>query len=36
MRAQCGDLYESIRAAVNDDDLFFAYVGGVYDGTNLS
>ncbi len=32
MRTQCTDLYESIRATVGDDELFFAYCGNVYDG----
>ncbi len=30
MREQCTDLYESIRATVDDDELFFAYCGKVY------
>ena len=32
MREASADLYEEIRAVVNDDDLFFAYVGNVYSG----
>ncbi len=31
MRAQCTDLYESIRETVADDELFFAYCGDVYE-----
>ncbi len=30
MREQCTDLYESIRETVDDDELFFAYCGEVY------
>lgn len=32
MREACSDLYEEIRAVVNDDDLFFDYCGSVYSG----
>jgi hypothetical protein len=30
MRAASADLYERIRQAVGDDELFFAYVGDAY------
>lgn len=32
IREQCSDLYEDIRAVVDDDALFFSYVGNVYAG----
>lgn len=35
MRQSAVDLYENIREKVADDDLFFAYCGNVYDGTNM-
>ena len=35
MRALSVDIYEDIRAIVDDDDLFFSYCGNVYDGTTM-
>ena len=36
MRSASVGLYEDIRAVVADDDLFFAYCGGVYDGETMN
>ena len=35
MREASADLYEEIRDLVADDELFFAYCGGVYDGAAM-
>lgn len=35
MRAVSVNLYEDIRAVVDDDELFFAYCGDVYDGQTM-
>lgn len=35
MRGASVELYETIRSLVDDDDLFFAYCGSVYNGTTM-
>lgn len=35
MQEQSQDLYEEIRGVVDDDELFFAYVGDAYEGSKV-